>query len=55
MGQFAGFGARFKELAPWLEIVHCFNHRMELAFKDTFDKSPVFQKIDNFLHVSEKP
>ena len=49
MGQFTGLGARFKELAPWLEIIHCFNHRMELAFKDAFDKSPVFQKIDNFL------
>ena len=44
MGQYKCLATRFKELAPWLEIVHC------LAFEDAFDKiPPVFQKINNFL------
>ena len=43
-----GFSTHFKQLALWLETTHCFNHMMELAFKDPFHKIPVFQKNDNF-------
>ena len=34
--------------APWLELVHCFNHRLEFALKDAFDNSP-FGNIDSML------
>ena len=44
-----GFSTCFKQLVPWLDTAHCFNHMIELAFKDIFHKIPVFQKIDNFL------
>ena len=36
-------------MVPWLEAVHCFNHRLALAFRDAFEKVLAFQKIDNFL------
>ena len=49
MGDYHGLATRIKELAPWLESMHCFNHRMELAFKDAFEKIPAFQKIEKFL------
>ena len=38
-----------KDSAPWLELVHCFNHRVELALKDAFEKT--FFK--NREHVNE--
>lgn len=37
-----------REDAPWLEVVHCFNHRVELVIKDAFDHSE-FSKIDVML------
>ena len=48
MGQFSGLGKLIKDKAFWLELVHCFSHRIELALKDAFDTSP-FGKIDNML------
>ena len=43
-----GLGARIRELAPWLTVVHCFNHRLELAVKDAF-KETFFDEIDMML------
>ncbi len=43
-----GLGARIRELAPWLTVVHCFNHRLELAVKDAF-KGTFFNEIDTML------
>ena len=28
-----------EEFAPWINVIHCFNHNLELAVKDTFDKT----------------
>ena len=41
LGQFGGLGALIKEKAPWLELVHCFNHRIELALKDASETLPL--------------
>ena len=48
MGLLNGLGKLVKEKAPWLELVHCFNHRLELAMKDAFQTTP-FSKIDDML------
>ena len=42
-----------KEKSPWLHIIHCFSHRLELAVKDAF-KNEAFVKIDNMLSVLYK-
>ena len=38
-----------KESLPWLEVVQCFNHRLELALKDAFQDIKLFQMIDEML------
>ena len=43
-----GLGVKLKESAPWLSVIHCFNHRLELSVKDTFDRT-FFKEIDNML------
>ena len=48
LGQFGGLGALIKETAPWLELAHCFNHRIELALKDASENS-AFAKIETIL------
>ena len=48
-GKHKGLGARIKEIAPWLDVVHCFNHRLELSIKDALEKIPNFQTINEFL------
>ena len=48
MGPLNGLGKIVKDSTPWLELVHCFNHRIEPALKDAFDTSP-FGDIDNML------
>lgn len=48
MGIHRGLGAILKKTAPWLEVIHCFNHRVELAIKDAFDHTE-FGKIDEML------
>ena len=50
MGVHAGLGTKIREMAPWPVLVHCFNHRIELAIKDAFDGSSV-SKIDQMLGV----
>ena len=49
MGKFTGLGTRLKVEAPWLQVIHCFNHRLELALKDAFSQSPVFSTVDTFI------
>lgn len=36
MGKTAGLGVRLREMSPWLLVIHCFNHRLELTVKDAF-------------------
>ena len=43
-----GLGAKMQAHAEWLTIIHCFNHNLELAVKDAFDKT-FFKEIDNML------
>ena len=33
----------------WLQLVHCFNHRLELALKDAFSNSQ-FKAVEEFLN-----
>ena len=34
--------------SPWHQVMHCFNHRLDLAIKDAF-KNDNFNKIDEML------
>ncbi|XP_066915547.1 zinc finger protein 862-like [Clytia hemisphaerica] len=43
-----GLGAKMQVHAQWLTITYCFNHNLELAVKDYFDKT-YFKEIDNML------
>ena len=43
-----GVGILVKESSPWLQVIHCFNHRLELSVKDAF-KTDTFVKIDEML------
>ncbi|CAB4018778.1 Hypothetical predicted protein, partial [Paramuricea clavata] len=36
MGSINGIGVKLRYDSPWLLIIHCFNHRLELAVKDAF-------------------
>ena len=47
-GIHSGLGVKFKETAPWISVIHCFNHRLELAVKDMFDGT-FFKYIDTML------
>ena len=48
VGVHRGLGTLIKEQAPWLSLVHCFNHRVELSIKDSF-KNSSFASIDELL------
>ena len=37
-----------QEKANWLQLIHCFNHRVELALKGAF-KTTAFKDIDTML------
>ena len=43
-----GVGVLMQADSPWLQVIHCFNHRLELAIKDAFKKNN-FNKIDEML------
>ena len=48
-GIHSGLGTRIcDELSPWLTLIHCFNHGLELAIKDAF-KGTFFSEIDTML------
>ena len=49
MGRKCDAATLLKELLPWLKVVHCFNHRLELALKDVFQDIKSFQTIDEML------
>ena len=42
-GVHGGLGVKMKESAPWINVIHCFNHSL-----DTFDKT-FFKEVDNML------
>ena len=41
-GKHKGLAARIKESSPWLNVVHCFNHRLELSINDALEQIPSF-------------
>ena len=43
-----GLGAKMRESAACLSTIHCFNHSLELAVKDTFNTT-FFKQVDNML------
>ena len=47
-GVLNGLGALMKESYPWLQVIHCFDHRLELSIKYAF-KTDTFVKIDTML------
>ena len=49
MGKHSGLNVLVRNKAPWVEVVHCFNDRLELAIKDEFNKSAFYSNIDEML------
>ena len=48
-GEHNGLGTKIcEEYTPWLTVIHCFNHRLELAIKDAL-KGTFFDEIDTML------
>ena len=43
-----GVGVLMQADSPWLRVIHCFNHHLELTIKDAF-KNNNFNKIDEML------
>ena len=49
MGKHNGLNALVRDEVPWDEVVHCFNHWLELAIKDMFIESTFYSNIDEML------
>ena len=49
MARMNGLGELVRDEAPSVEIVHYFNHRLELAIKDAFTTTTFYQNIDEML------
>ena len=49
MGRMNGLGKLVRDEAPWVKIVYCFNHRLELAIKDAFTTTTFYHNIDEML------
>ena len=52
MGRMNGLGKLVRDEAPWVEIVHCFDNRLELAIKDAFTTTTFYHNIDEMLTKS---
>ena len=48
LGKHRGVGKLLQEKATWLQVIHCFNHLVELALKDAFITTG-FEDIDTIL------
>ena len=48
MGHISGLGKLIQDNSPWCSVVHCFNHCLELAVKDSF-KGTYFNEVDKML------
>ena len=49
MGKHNGLNVLVRDEAPSVEVVHCFNHRLELAIKDAFTESTFYSNINEML------
>lgn len=53
-GKYTGVLTQLGETRIWLLKVHCVNHRVELAVKDTFKEAGTFKKVDEFYQSMYK-
>ena len=44
-----GICTLFREDREWLMVIHCTNHQLELAMKDTFLADAAFKEVDKVL------
>ena len=49
MGRVNGLGKLVRDEASWVEIVHFFNHILELAIKDAFKTAKFYHNINEML------
>ena len=49
LGKHNGLNVLVPDEALWGEVVHCFNHRLELAVKDAFIQSTFYSSINEIL------
>ena len=50
LGSERGVASLMKKNAPWLVAVHCYGHRLELAFKDVIKKVPLLERMNVLLY-----
>lgn len=49
MGRISGACTQMKLQRPWLLVVHCVNHRLELAVGDSFKSNGAFKILDEMM------
>jgi len=49
MGRLHGACTEMKSNRIWLKIIHCVNHRLELAMGDAFSSNKAFENLDNMM------
>lgn len=49
MGRITGACTAIKATRPWLLVIHCVNHRLELAIGDSFRSNPAFKHLDEMM------
>ena len=49
MGKHNGLNGLVSDETPWVEVVHCFNHQLELVIKDAFIESTFYSNINEML------
>ena len=49
IGATGGVVVLLRQKQPALQGIHCFAHRLELAYKDTLKASPLFAKANDLL------
>ena len=49
MGKHNGVATQLKRLRPWLLVIHCINHRLELAIMDGFKTDAAFSEVNKIL------
>ena len=50
LGSENGVATLFWKYSPWLFAVHCYGHRLELAFKDVIKKVPLLERLNVLLY-----
>ena len=48
LGIHKGVGIFLKEKGPWVQVIDCFDHRVELALEGAF-RIPSFKGVDSIL------